>query len=98
MVEFRVECGTCGIYITDELTNEAFQENRSEEERAMISAFVRVLFEYQSEPPRLCFCGGYRELPPHGNHEYIDPSILSIIVDLTILPTLTSVDIFTKSV
>jgi len=51
--EFRIECRTCGVYFTDNQTDDVFQNSRSEEERAMISAFVRELFEYKAEPPRL---------------------------------------------
>ncbi len=51
--EFYVECNICRNYFTDDLTDNGFIKNRSTEERAMISAFTRELFEYGAEPPKL---------------------------------------------
>ena len=50
--EYRLECDTCGIYVTNHFEDYYFKE-MSEDDRAMLSAYTRELFDNNYDPPKL---------------------------------------------
>jgi nucleoside 2-deoxyribosyltransferase len=50
--EYLYKCETCGKFWFDSFTLMTFEKGAYKEDRAMISAYTRELFEYNNDPPK----------------------------------------------
>ncbi len=51
--EYIFRCKTCGNYSSDGLMIAEFETSKTQEQKAMISAYTRELYEFELDPPKL---------------------------------------------